>query len=212
MAADGWTTLGELPDGNLFEAHPEDANGQRVLAVKSEYHYPSGVCECVLLASGEYAHFRRGNATRVRPLDFHALLAELDELRTLTHDLLIDRDAWVGRQIGRGEALRAIAALRTRVEDAWGEGGQARKSSLVAGLAAAYGAVEDLGPVRPLPPPERVAERCRALEGALRDLAGAVSRLFQNPAQTFAGVATAGELLKARGAALELLGGTSAGG
>jgi hypothetical protein len=35
-------------------------------AVKSEYLYPNGVCECVLLASGEYAHFEQGNRTLVR--------------------------------------------------------------------------------------------------------------------------------------------------
>jgi hypothetical protein len=205
MAADGWTTLGELR-GGLFE----DPWGARWCLIASPApSVPTARLRAVCLDGSGDNYLPHD--LRVRPLDLPALLAELDELRTLTHDLLIDRDASVGRQIGRGEALRAIAALRTRVEDAWGEGGQVRKSCLVAGLAAAYGAVEDLGPVRPLSPPERVAERCRALEGALRGLAGAVSRLFQNPAQTFAGVATAGELLDAREAALGLLAETSAG-
>lgn len=43
------------------------------MAVKSEYHYPapSGSsqetqCECILLESGEYAHFPKGNDTLVK--------------------------------------------------------------------------------------------------------------------------------------------------
>jgi hypothetical protein len=156
-------------------------------------------------------NFLMSGGTEVRPLDLPALLSELDELRTLTHDLLIDRDASVGREVGRGEAARAIAALRARAKDAWGEGGQVRERGLVTGLAAAHAAVEGLGPVRPLPPPERVAERCRALEGALRGLVGTVGELFQDPAQTFADLAALRELLDAREAALGLLGETSGG-
>jgi hypothetical protein len=63
-----WTTLGELPPGTVFET----MDGIR--AVKSEYYYdpPRGAnplptqCECVLLASGEYAHFPNKNSTSVR--------------------------------------------------------------------------------------------------------------------------------------------------
>ncbi len=41
------------------------------MAVKSEYHYPDGAPECVLLASGEYAHFPNKGAEEVTevPLD-----------------------------------------------------------------------------------------------------------------------------------------------
>jgi hypothetical protein len=42
------------------------------MAVKSEYHYPDGAPECVLLDSGEYAHFADKGATLVRVLSFMA--------------------------------------------------------------------------------------------------------------------------------------------
>jgi hypothetical protein len=55
-----------LPRGAVFET----IDGTR--AVKSEYGYDNGGCECILLASGEYAHFgktpRAHNAMLVRPL------------------------------------------------------------------------------------------------------------------------------------------------
>lgn len=53
-------TLEDLRPGAIF------VTPQGNYAVKSEYHYPSGVCQSVLLASGEYAHFEDGNATLVR--------------------------------------------------------------------------------------------------------------------------------------------------
>lgn len=93
---DMWTTLHALPKGAVFETE------HGIRAVKSEYRYPSGGIECVLLASGEYANFaqdvadpeasaRAHNATRVRPLqvapppDAAALVteAELAEVRRL---------------------------------------------------------------------------------------------------------------------------------
>ena len=46
-----WVKLHELREGALFETR----SGNR--AVKSEYHYPWGGIQCVLIASGEYAHF-----------------------------------------------------------------------------------------------------------------------------------------------------------
>jgi hypothetical protein len=208
MADDSRMTLRELPTGTVFRT--DDGRTWRVGAAPALSGNPEEVW-CQYVSTGTPGGECLLYGTPVEPLDLPALLSELDELRTLTHDLLIDRDASVGREVGRGEAARAIAALRARVEDAWGGGGQVRKSCLVAGLAAAYGAVEDLGPVRPPPPPERVVERCRELEGALRGLTKAVGELLGDPAQTFAGVAAAGELLKARGAALGLLGETSAG-
>jgi len=57
---DDWTTLKDLEPGCLFIT----ANGIR--AVKSEYHYPNGNCQCILIESGEYAHFSMGNDTKVR--------------------------------------------------------------------------------------------------------------------------------------------------
>ncbi len=59
----GWTTLGELRPGALFETR------DGVRAVKSEYHYYNGgACLCVLLESGEYAHFPACDLTAVREL------------------------------------------------------------------------------------------------------------------------------------------------
>jgi hypothetical protein len=107
----------------------------------------------------------------VEPLDLPALLAELDELRTLTHDLLIDRDASVGREVGRGQAVAVLNAL---IETAGRLPTTIHSVAVVRALSTAAGALRALGPVRPLPPPERVAERCRALEGALRRMADVV--------------------------------------
>jgi hypothetical protein len=47
-----------------------------IYAVKSEYYYTGdseSQCECVLLASGEYAHFRDGNETLVREVSVEGL-------------------------------------------------------------------------------------------------------------------------------------------
>ena len=62
VAETEWTTVEELPPGQLFETK----GGIR--AVKSEYRLSSGRMECVLLASGEYAHFPDGNETVVKRL------------------------------------------------------------------------------------------------------------------------------------------------
>lgn len=59
-----WVTLEALPPGAVFVT--EDG----VLAVKSEYHYMNGdQWQCVLLTSGEYAHFARGNNTLVSAVE-----------------------------------------------------------------------------------------------------------------------------------------------
>lgn len=55
--------LKDLRPGALF------VTPKGVYAVKSEYHYPNGECECVLLESGEYAHFPDGNQTLVREVE-----------------------------------------------------------------------------------------------------------------------------------------------
>ena len=54
--------LEELEPGALFTTK------KGTVAVKSEYRMPSGQCMCILVASGEYAHFERGNDTPVREL------------------------------------------------------------------------------------------------------------------------------------------------
>lgn len=64
------TTIGDLCPGAVF------ATGSGTYAVKSEYYYSTidpvaderGVncqCQCILLESGEFAHFSHGNATIV---------------------------------------------------------------------------------------------------------------------------------------------------
>jgi len=59
-----WVRLGDLPPGLIFATQ----NG--VLAVKSEYHNSwTGQCMCVLLQSGEYAHFLEGDETLVTALE-----------------------------------------------------------------------------------------------------------------------------------------------
>jgi hypothetical protein len=57
-----WMPLWQLRKGAIFETR----SGTR--AVKSEYA-SGNQCECVLLASGEYAHFVKGNATEVREIE-----------------------------------------------------------------------------------------------------------------------------------------------
>lgn len=58
-AAANWSALVrlyDLRDGAPFETR------DGIRAVKTEYYYPDGAPECVLLASGEYAHFQnKGN-------------------------------------------------------------------------------------------------------------------------------------------------------
>ena len=55
-----WTTLRQLHAGEVFKTR------DGIAAVKSEYHLPNGHCECILLASGEYADFPEGNDTVVQ--------------------------------------------------------------------------------------------------------------------------------------------------
>jgi len=59
-----WIRLGDLEPGAIFET----AKGTK--AVKTEYYYsspmPGAQCECVLLESGEYAHFPDKDDTLVR--------------------------------------------------------------------------------------------------------------------------------------------------
>lgn len=62
MASSKEVTLEELRPGAIFVTR----NG--TYAVKSEYRYSSDNrdCQCILLDSGEYAHFPEGNKTMVR--------------------------------------------------------------------------------------------------------------------------------------------------
>lgn len=58
------TTLEALPAGTLFRT---DAG---VVALKTQYHYTNHNPQpmCILLGSGEYAHFPAREQTRVRPI------------------------------------------------------------------------------------------------------------------------------------------------
>lgn len=59
-----WVRLEDLPPGFVFVTQ------KGVLAVKSEYHDSfAGHRMCVLLQSGEYAHFADGDDTLVRALE-----------------------------------------------------------------------------------------------------------------------------------------------
>ena len=77
--AQEWIVLEELRPGAIFETRTG------VRAVKSEYRYPYGGIECVLLASGEAAHFSKTgdrqehNGTEVREVDISAERARADE-------------------------------------------------------------------------------------------------------------------------------------
>src|SRR2546430_1819646 len=67
---EGWVMLKDLRPGAVFVTR------EGIYAVKSEYRYssePLAQCECVLLASGEYAHFRDGNETLVREVSVAGL-------------------------------------------------------------------------------------------------------------------------------------------
>lgn len=58
-----WEPLGAIDKGSVFVSQGG------VWAVKSEYFYsnkPFSQCQCILLASGEYAHFEFGNGTPVK--------------------------------------------------------------------------------------------------------------------------------------------------
>ncbi len=66
-------TLKDLRPGAVFVTR----NG--TYAVKSEYYYdngPQSQYQCVLLASGEYAHFPDGNRTLVREVKVDGFIPE----------------------------------------------------------------------------------------------------------------------------------------
>lgn len=73
MTGGAWLPLSQIRRGAVFETR------SGVRAVKTEYRYPNGGIQCVLLASGEYAHFaqevndpneqaRQHNRTEVREI------------------------------------------------------------------------------------------------------------------------------------------------
>ena len=69
-----WTTLSQLQPGAMFKTR------DGVLAIKSEYHMPNAQSECVLLASGEYAHFPEKNDTEVQEVSAALIEAAPDLL------------------------------------------------------------------------------------------------------------------------------------
>lgn len=64
LAFGPWVALRDLREGAIFET-----KDRGVRAVKSEYTYDGqGVCQCVLLESGEYVHFLHQNDEIVREI------------------------------------------------------------------------------------------------------------------------------------------------
>src|SRR6266704_184474 len=81
-----WVHLRDLRPGAVFVTR------EGTYAVKSEYFYTGdseSQCECVLLASGEYAHFRDGNETLVREVSVAGLAESIAGPST---ELLGERD------------------------------------------------------------------------------------------------------------------------
>lgn len=62
------TTLKDLPAGSLFETE----RGVRAIKSANFYRGRNLQPKCVLLESGEYAHFEKGEQTIVRPFTFEA--------------------------------------------------------------------------------------------------------------------------------------------
>src|SRR6266568_1372009 len=86
----GWVMLKDLCPGAVFVTR------EGIYAVKSEYFYTGdsqSQCECVLLASGEYAHFRDGNRTLVREVSVEGLAESVTGPST---ELLGERDHFAG--------------------------------------------------------------------------------------------------------------------
>lgn len=52
--------LKDLRSGAIF------VTSDGAYAVKTDHHFLNGICACVLLASGEYAQFPKGNLEPVR--------------------------------------------------------------------------------------------------------------------------------------------------
>ena len=69
MGLKGYVRLINLRNGAIFETK------DGIKAVKSEYRYSNEnlECECILLASGEYAHFPHGNDEWVKEILVEAL-------------------------------------------------------------------------------------------------------------------------------------------
>ena len=102
-------TLAEIEPGTLFRA-------DGVYAVKSEYVYPSGWCECILLASGEYAYFPRGNDTPVEIIDlvefYAALSARALEAANAASNRMRAALVEAQQELARGQIMHAQAAIR----------------------------------------------------------------------------------------------------
>lgn len=101
-----WQTLDDIPPGSLFET--EDG----IRAVKSEYHYDNHNPQplCILLTSGEFAHFPDKERTRVRVVDQAAALRAAERAGMERAAALCDADAtnWVGNgALGRAYAREA---------------------------------------------------------------------------------------------------------
>ena len=132
--------LSDLRPGTLFVT----INGG-IRAVTSEYHYsilrviptaPLGQILCILLDSGEYAHFPDGNNELVQPISLDTIIqdrddaihtmekarheamearAAADNLNTLAYDLKQERDAATARAEAAEAQWSAAAATIVRL-------------------------------------------------------------------------------------------------
>lgn len=75
--------LSDLRPGAIFVT----VNGG-IRAVASEYHYPTGQVECILLASGEYAHFPNGNDELVQEINLETIIGERSAVFTALKQLV----------------------------------------------------------------------------------------------------------------------------
>jgi hypothetical protein len=74
-----WIPLRDLLPGFVFVTE------RGTLAVKSEYHLTGGKCMCILLQSGEYAHFEHGDDTLVRVVE----LKEMEMTPTIDTSIVL---------------------------------------------------------------------------------------------------------------------------
>jgi len=108
-----WTTLRQLQPGAVFRTKAE------ILAVKSEYRYSygQGQSECILCASGEYAHFPRANETEVQEIPLALIEAAPDLLEACELMLMqlagVTTWATEGIKVAAEHMQEAIQALQS---------------------------------------------------------------------------------------------------
>jgi hypothetical protein len=90
MSENRWIKLEKLRTGAIFETR------SGIRAIKSEYHYPNFNCQCVLLASGEYAHFEKGDNELVREIRLAEVSEQMKQLESDNARLRESADAVKG--------------------------------------------------------------------------------------------------------------------